>query len=203
MINKFNIPQKYIEMNNLGWLSRKKNLNNYLWIDDMEWLEVDDILNYEYEEYELENIVPFAYTVGGDKWGWYCDDNMLIKSIVLCYHDDDEGVFYADNLESAIFRNILEYVSDSNFYCNADEGKTYQIGILELRKLLNDWKNKFINWFDDEWIGELSTLSKLELKLCITEYGSYYALITPEEAEKKIEKYLKFPFINKRFRWTK
>lgn len=47
------------------------NNENYMWLFDMEWLTADNILNYQYEEGENRNLVPFAHTGGGDKRAWF------------------------------------------------------------------------------------------------------------------------------------
>lgn len=199
MINKnFKFPNIFIEFNKYGWLDSQND--SYLWLDDMEWLDMEEIYDYEYEKGEIRNIVPFAVTGSGDKWVWYIKENKII-SVGVCYHDEVKGKFYAENLEAAIFRNILEYVSDSCFYINENEAESYQIGIDELRELLNNWINKLKKWLDISWINELEELKKLEFKHCHTDYGDYYALITPKEANDKIKKYLKFDLLDKTFKW--
>lgn len=199
MISKnFKFPNIFIEFNKLGWLNSEND--SYLWLDGMEWLDIKEIYNYEYEKGEIRNIVPFAVTGGGDKWVWYLEENKII-SVAICYHDEVKGVFYSENLESAIFRNILEYVSDSCFYKNEDEAESYQIGIVELRELLNDWINKLKKWLDRSWINELEELKTLEFKYCHTDYGDYYALLTPKEVNDKIKQYLNFDSLDKTFKW--
>ena len=201
MINeKFQFPKMYIEMDGLGWLDTNNNANNYLWLNDMEWYSCEEIRNYDYEEGEHQNIIPFAHTGGGDKWIWYLEDSDRLP-VGLCYHDDYEGTFYAENIEGAIFRNILEFISNSCFYISPSEAKSYQLSITETRDFLLDWRNRFDKWFDVSWLKELDEFIKLDFKLCNTKFGNYYALITPEEASKKIEKYLNFDLINKPFIW--
>jgi len=197
---EFKFPKMYIEMNELGWLNISSDPDKYLWLCDLEWYKFEEIQNYEYEEDEYQNIVPFAHTGGGDKWVWYLEASGKM-AVGLCCHDDTEGTFYAENLEGAIFRNILEFVSNSYFYINSSEAKSYQLNVSETRNYLVDWRNRFDKWFNVMWLKELDELIKLDFKYCHTQYGDYYALITPEEAGKKIEKYINFDLINKTFAW--
>ncbi len=68
----------------------------------------------------LKVLLFFAKTGGGDLWAWNID-YLPGLPVVYCPHDDDEGVFYADSLEAAIFRHILEFVSQNNFCVNKGE----------------------------------------------------------------------------------
>lgn len=195
---KFEFPPLFIEFSKYGWLNSEND--NYLWLDDMEWLDIQEIYEYEYENGEIRNIVPFAVTGGGDKWIWYIEDDK-ITSVGLVYHDDINGKFYSENLEGAIFRNILEFVSDSCFYIDEDDAESYQISIDELRALLSDWINKLRGFFQEAWVRELEKLQSLDFKYCHTDYGDYYALLTPKEAKDKIKHYLDFNLLDKTFKW--
>jgi hypothetical protein len=201
--NDFLFPKIFLEMDKLGWLDSNNftSLNNcdtqkYIWLYDMEWLTCDKIMNYEYES---NLIIPFAHTAGGDKWAWYLDD-MSKLPVVFCPHDDDEGIFYAPNIEGAMFRQILEFASQNNFY--SENGQPWEMSILEAKKHLINWKKRFDKWFKKEWIYELDKLINSDLNYYEHNYGGYYVLITPDEAKDKIEKYLSFSFLNKSFIWT-
>lgn len=102
-------------------------------------------------------------------------------------------------MEGAIFRNILEYVSDAHFYTGEKNAKSFQIDIEELRNYLVNWRKRFTRWFKDEWLNELDELVKLDLKICETQYGSYFALLTPDEVSSKTKKFLEFDRINEPF----
>ncbi|MEK4424984.1 hypothetical protein [Solibacillus sp. FSL K6-1523] len=193
----FDLPQMYLEMNKLGWLDVKNR--NYLWLNEIKWKSHSEVMNYKHEEGEIDSIFPFAVTGRGDKWVWKDESDRLL--VALCFHDDYEGVIYAENLEGAIFRNILEYVSSAHFYVDEKNAEFFQIDIEELRNCLIDWRKKFHQWFKDEWLEELDDLVKMELKNCETRYGSYFALLTPDEASSKTEKFLGFDRINEPFNW--
>ncbi|MGE7944884.1 hypothetical protein ACQKNB_22800 [Lysinibacillus xylanilyticus] len=197
MLKSLNFPQIYLEMNRLGWLDAESR--DYLWLNEMKWKSQTEVMNYKHEEGEIDSIIPFAVTGRGDKWVWKEESNRLL--VALCFHDDYEGVIYAENLEGAIFRNILEYVSSAHFYTDEKKAESFQIDIEELRNYLVNWRKRFNRWFNDEWLYELDELEKLELKICETQYGSYFALLTPDEARSKTKKFLNFDRINEPFNW--
>lgn len=64
-MNISRIPGLYRKMDEYGLLKPE----TYLWLDDMEWLSIKQISEYEYEEGEIKDIVPFAHTARYDKWG--------------------------------------------------------------------------------------------------------------------------------------
>ncbi|MCB2362148.1 hypothetical protein [Clostridium estertheticum] len=206
----FCFPEMFLSMNDLGWLDSNNIVygeslvsQKYLWLYDMRWLTCNKVINYEYDEDESDSIVPFAYTSGGDKWAWYLEDKPLLP-VVFCPHDDDEGIIYAENIEAAVFRQILEFASQNNF--NLEECKSWEMDVQMAKKHLVNWKNKFKKWFKKEWINELDKLISSDLKYYENKFarhtGRYYVFITPEEANEKIEKYLNFDLLNKPFIWT-
>lgn len=92
----------------------------------MEWIPLEKIREYEYEDGESRSVVPFAFTGGGDKWVWVTDDGENDYPVGLCEGAEVNGVYYARNTQDAILRQIIEFVSGSNFYVNAEEAKSYQ-----------------------------------------------------------------------------
>ncbi|MEH7353853.1 hypothetical protein V7150_09765 [Neobacillus drentensis] len=206
ILNDFQFPEIFLEMNEQGWLDSRNFINfknfesqKYLWLYDMEWLTCEKILHYQYEEYESRSIVPFAITGGGDKWAWYLEFKQKLP-VVYCPHDDDEGLFYAENIEAAIFRQILEFVSQNNFF--HEVGQSWEMSIFDAKRHLKNWRTRFKKWFKKEWNDELDKLITLDLKYYSHNSGGYYVLITPEEAKEKIERYLNFNLLNKSFIWT-
>lgn len=194
------IPKVYKEMESLNYT--KANNKEYLWLYDMEWLEIDEILNYEYEEGESSEIIPFAHTGGGDKWVWILDNNVELP-VGLCYHDDSEGIYYAKNLQDALFRQIIDFVSGSNFYIQDESAESYQMNIYNLRRHLNEWKTKLGKFFTKEKNEVIESLLKKELKLCRSKYGDWYALLTEEESNEIVNKFIDFELIDETFEWIK
>ena len=130
MIDKnYIIPSVYQKMDECGFF----NLETYLWLDDMEWMSIDKIREYEYDEGESRLIIPFATTAGGDKWVWVVNDKHKEYSVGLCENAEVNGIYYAENTEDAILRHIIEYVTGSHFYLIKEEAESYQISEHELK----------------------------------------------------------------------
>lgn len=205
----FNFPVAFYDMDKSGWFDKKNYTDRdsigdktYLWMNDIQWLSLEKIINYEYEDYQSKSIVPFG-TTGGDIWGWHLDYKPIMP-VVFCTHDDEEGTFYAKTYEGALFRQILDFASQNNF-CT-QEGNKWEMSLLIARKHLMNWKNKFEKWFEKEWINEIDRLIGLELKyyetVSPTVVGGYYVLITPEECRDLTKKYLDFELLDRSFIWV-
>lgn len=190
----------YIEMKNYGYFGNPDNTSqqNYVWLYDMEWFSYEKIINYNYD-CESRSIVPFAFTGSGDLWAWHLDYSPYIP-VVFCPHDDNEGYFYAPSFEGALFRQILDFASHSNFYI--DSRKSWQMNLKEARKHLLNWQRKFEKWFEKDWISEIEKLINSDLKYYQYPKGGYYVLITPEECNVLVDKYLNFDLLNKNFIWV-
>lgn len=153
---------------------------NYFWVYDMEWLAKDKIESKRTDE----NITPFAVTAGGDVWGFFED------KIVFCGYDG-ECTYYADSLENAVFRAVLQYLSDFGFDpVNPDDEDEETEAFA--RKYINDVINVFGEVFSEDMISELKRISLLPLK----EQGYGLNFISPEEADSIIKKYIGFELMD-------
>ncbi|HOR45393.1 MAG TPA: hypothetical protein PK624_11440 [Spirochaetota bacterium] len=205
--NSFDFPELFMEMDTEGCLTTENFIDmnhletqKYLWFYDMEWLTVEKIRNFECPDYQSERIVPFAKTGGGDLWGWHLD-YLPTLPVVYCPHDDDEGVFYAESFEAALFRHILEFASQNNFCMTG--GKSWEMTIENAKTLLKEWKKRYFKWFKKEWNLEIDNLLNLEMKFYKpNKSNGFYVLITPEEADVLIDRYLKFDLLKQSFVWT-
>ena len=128
-------------------------------------------------------------------------DNGEEYSVGLCERAETTGIYYAKNTEDAILRQIIEYVASSNFYLVEDEAESYQINEKELKTQLEKWKNNFSGIINDEYINIIEKLSELSLKHIKCQYGEWYALLTLEEQDELIDKYIKFDLLDEEFEW--
>ncbi len=193
------IPSIYIKMNERGFINGDNG--SYLWLNEMEWMTIDEIKEYEYDEGESESIVPFAITGGGDKWVWVVNNENEEYCVGLCERAESNGVYYAKNIEDAILRQIIEYAASSNFYSIKQEAESYQVSEDELKMQLEEWKNSFRGIINDQYIDIIDKLSKLSLKHIKCKYGEWYALLTLEEQDELLDKYIKFDMIDHEFEW--
>lgn len=197
MIKNFKIPFIYMKMNDFGLLSK----DNYLWLDDMEWISIDQIPNYKYEEDESNYIIPFAHTARFDKWVWVFDENNNDYMVGLCENSEMNGIYYSQNTEDAIIRNIIEYLSSADFYKNKANALSYQKSEIELKSLITNWKNQLSGILCDKYVDLINYFSCLSLKEFSHLHGEWYALLSYEERDELIEKYINFDKINQEFPW--
>lgn len=195
MKKAFKIPTIYLNMNNLGLLERY----NYLWIDDMEWIPIDQISNYQYEEGEIDSLIPFAHTARYDNWVWIYNELNNNYAVGLCESSELYGVYYAQNTEDAIMRNIIEYLSSADFYRDSDSTLSYQKSENELKILINTWKDQLTGILCEQYIELINYFSNLKLKKYTHKQGEWDALLSYDERDNLIEKYIKFELINDEF----
>ena len=198
MIEKdFIFPSLYLKMQEKGFFDKE----TYLWLADMEWMPIEKIKDYEYEDGESKSIVPFAFTGGGDKWVWVKNGENSDYSVGLCENAEVEGTYYAKNTEDAILRQIVEYVSSSSFYKHKQEAKSYQISEEDLKNHLRNWKFCLKGIIRDDYISLIDSFIELDLKFIKSKYGEWYALLSLEEKEELVKKHLDFGLIDKPFPW--
>lgn len=197
------IPKIFKEMDKLLYTD-SKNIN-YMWLYDMEWITLNNILKYKYEPNENKNLIQFAHTGGGDKWCWYINNYIYNDDypVVLCYHDDFEGEIYAKNTIDAIFRQIIDFVSNDNFYLSEESffDDTDRLSQDELNLCLEEWYNKLYNFFTSEQIKVIEYLMGKKLSNFETKFGTICSLIDDFETELIINKYLKFDDLGKTIKW--
>ena len=101
----FRLPPLFREIWRLGFCSG----DTFLIMPDMEWMPLQDIIDYRFEDYQLPGLVPFAFTAGGDLWCWQAVPDALAEPhVVECPHDCEEGSVYAPDFQTAIYRHLLE-----------------------------------------------------------------------------------------------
>lgn len=194
---EYKVPSLYKIMDKRGFFNSK----SYLWLNDMEWLSIDKIEKYEHEKGESKAVIPFAFTSGGDKWVWVINTSNEDYPVGLCYREEWNGVYYAKNMEDAIFRQIIEYVASSNFYLNLKDAESYQISEYKLKFLLRYWEKSFTGILNDKYLDVINGFLDLKLKKVKNKYGEWYALLTLEEQDKLINKFINFDLLNKEFEW--
>lgn len=200
MIDKnYIIPVIYEEMNKRGFIN--PNNESYLWLNEMEWLPIEKIKEYEYDEGESKSIVPFAITGAGDKWVWVVDCESKDYYVGLCERSELSGIYYSKNTEDAILRQIIEYVASSNFYLVKEDAASFQESEDELKIRLKNWKNSFKGILNNDYLNIIDKFSKLNLKHIKSQYGEWYALLSLEEQDELIEKYIKFDLLDEEFEW--
>ncbi len=135
-----------------GHASQFQFPGTYLWLHEMEWMTPEQIANFRFEVYHLQQFVPFAFTGGGDYWCWQSDPSGGTPSVWLCYHDDEFASYYAPDFKTALYRQVLDFCRDSG----NDEA-------MDPQAFLRRWIADFGEVFPEPWLGRLETLANSSL----------------------------------------
>ena len=83
-------------------------------------MPLQEIVDYQFEDYQAQGFAPFATTASGDLWCWQPDPSVTTEPrIVECPHDCDAGSVFAPDFRSAIYRQLADGVS-FHFLCETD-----------------------------------------------------------------------------------
>lgn len=169
------------KMYDLGYFD--PDSEKYFWVDQMEWLSEKD--RGEYADDTGENILPIAQNSGGDIWGIDLTDG----HVVLCCHDEEKPICYADNLKNAIFKAIVGYLSDNSFETeNPDDNDENTEAFA--RRYIDECIELFKGNFSEEQIADLKSIGKNEITEFSNSRYSYKSFISVEDADKIIKKYI-------------
>ncbi len=175
----YNISESYSEFYQKGWL--KPNSVNYIKFHDMEWFHQEKIISGTIDEFK-PNIIPFAHTGGGDYWVW---DNHRNNSVYLCYREDEEAQYYADDFNKALFKHLLEFCCYNNFYVN--EKESWEVSQTEGKAFLKLWTETLGKYFEHEWIEVIKDIQTRTLKQFPGhEEGDYFSFISNIELKSLI-----------------
>lgn len=189
MFLKENIPDLYHALIKRGCVDYKSS--QYLWLFEWEWKQVEEVINYQYEEYESRDMLPFAFTGRGDKYV-FVDNGSKEPYIGLCALVETEGEYYAKNLEEAIVKDILELVSSAWL----DE-----LDIDNLGFLLEKYTYALDGIAKHEYIELINDLKTKELRKFHDDYCEWYALLSFDEADEMMKTYLDCELDGKTFTW--
>jgi hypothetical protein len=113
---QFALPPPYRTLHQNGCfdlhnLDRRDPLHStYLWLFDVEWWSLDQILTYTAPAYHLPGFVPFASTDAGDFWCWWPARTTAHGTpVVLCPHDQHDGHLDAPDFAGWLYRRVLTY----------------------------------------------------------------------------------------------
>lgn len=199
MFNKRNIPDLYRKMNELAYINPLSK--QFVWMYDMEWMDYKEVMNYNYEEGESQEILPFAFTGGGDKWV-FVENNTKEPYIGRCYGGEAEGEYCAKNLEDAIFRSIIEFVS-STCIAIKEDGKigTKFFTEEQVKDILKDYLKIYNDLLSKDYLDVIEYLTTLSFNECSFANAQWYALLSLEEMDIIIKRYLTFRLMDNTFEW--
>jgi hypothetical protein len=191
----FCFPSEYTAMHRKGWLqfdpARRGLPQPYLWMNEMEWLSLQDMLDFEFPTYCKPGFVPFAFTGGGDHWCWYPEHAADgVTPVVLCPRDSTAGEFYAPSFTGSLYRQILDFAC--SWIKPAEEA--------EARTHLKRWLDDLCPFFPAAWRVVVAALHNAPLKQW--ESGTIvHGLLLPDEHRSIIHRDLVFPRLDEQFEW--
>lgn len=199
---KFIFPREYIYIDEQGWADGNNFIDvdnvkqKYLWMNSMEWFTINKIKEILRSENTL--LIPFAQNGRGDNWSWMKQDNVEDCPVLLVLHEEERAIYYAPNFKTALFRQILDFCSEGGFYSSEEKKSRSDMDIVLAKKYLKEWCVRMGNIFPEEYINLINNFIKRDL----VEYqiGKYKekSLISLEEADMLVKRYLDFPYLNKR-----
>jgi hypothetical protein len=181
---EFEMPVNYQKMQNAGFFE-SGNLN-YLFLTDLEWLSLAEIAAFEFLEFQIDGLVPFAKSARKDLYCWYPRWAANAQTpIVFCPRTDNEASGFARDFSSFIYRALLEEFSGSWLVETFGiDGTTAQF-----RKYAEIVKD----YIPQRWSNALILLAQRPLKEL--EPG-VFGVFTREECDLIIESELRFPRLN-------
>jgi hypothetical protein len=198
------IPAEYRLMHERGWLTldrpasqiSTKPGDGYLWLNDMEWYELEEIAEFEFPDYcrpHLQGLVPFAYNGAGDYWCW----NTLGQSeghtpILLCPHDYMLATIYAPHFPAALYRQALVYAYWIGWGAHVAEGKAY----------LHRWATDFTSLMPTAWCKTLESLTSRDLVEVVERRQGLQTLLPNEERQAIEARDLNFADLDKEVCWS-
>jgi hypothetical protein len=84
----------------------------YLWLPDVRWWTVEQMVGYEAADYHLPGFVPFASGDAGDFWCWW-PERATEQGIpvVFCPHDYMMANIVAPAFRGWLYRRVLAYAN--------------------------------------------------------------------------------------------
>lgn len=199
----FALPAEYREMQERGWFGpitaeegqdvyAHPRLHAYLWLNEMEWMPLAQIVNFELPSYCKPPVVliPFARSGGGDYWCWSPHHATRgVVPVVSCPHDSCMGEVYARDFVSSLYRQILDFA-----HAGFDQAAV-------ARRHLGRWLDDLGPYFKPTWRQTVASLREGPIKSW--KIGKFKArgLLLPEEHAAIVKRDLVFPKLDEQFNW--
>jgi hypothetical protein len=200
------LPDEFVTLSNRGRFEVEGKSGNwafllqnrYLWMLEMEWRSLEEILANNLTEEVKPGFVSFACNGAGDDWCWYPPAAVNGKVPVLsCPHDSDTAEFFAPNFITAVYRQII-------FACECGFGA----GLFTQGEDI-DWERQYLKRWSDE-IGPmlpaaaaktLASLPDLKPQTVTVGRSTQTTLLSTQQAEELIARDVAFPRMGEKIQW--
>lgn len=156
---------------------------------DLEWLQPDEIEQFEPSEFEIAGLIPFAESARRDLWCWYpAWQSGADVPIVYCSGDSDVADVYAPNFDGFLFRKLLDEFAGT--WLDKDFSEA------EIRALWARCLEALRPWLSAE---RHAILGEMLGRPWVRRDGTL-ALVSPEEADSIAERELQFERFGQEFK---
>lgn len=196
------MPREYRELHARGYLTLDRPAaeisatpgDGYLYLADMEWYRLEEIVDFQFPDFcttSQLNLVPFAFTGGGDYWCWQVDTEG--PRVLMCYRDDIDATIYSPNFQGALYRAALHYAC----HWIDDQAPTFA----EARSHLRRWSSDLRVICPGDWCDTLASIAERPPTQWNMHKLVLNSLLTPQEKMKIERRDLQLPETDTTIRW--
>lgn len=187
----FRIPDEYRALQERGLVAGPDPASE-LWLLEVEWMPLEEIRDYQFQDYQKPGFVPFGFTGRGDLWCWWPEGaDPQGTPVVLCPHDDMMAHVEAPHLMGFLYRRVLDYVSGG--FDPEDEA--------EAREHVRDWHRLIGSEVPAAWAETVAALSGRPLVSWQEAHFTASGFVAPEEYQQLLQRDLSFPRLDQEFPW--
>lgn len=115
----------------------------------MEWMPMEEVMNYKYDEDVTQEVLPFAFMGSGDPWV-FIENGTSEPYIGRYYHPELDGEYCARNFEDVILLNIIEFAESAGI--SLDKNGAIKT-IFETEEVIN----QECSFGNDRWLALLNS----------------------------------------------
>lgn len=198
MFEKSHIPDLYKKLNQLGYLDFNRK---FVWMPEMEWMPMEEVMNYKYDEDVTQEVLPFAFMGSGDPWV-FIENGTSEPYIGRYYHPELDGEYCARNFEDVILLNIIEFAESAGISLDKNGAiKTIFETEEEVIDQMREYRKVYDGLLRPEYLEVIDYLSTLHFKECSFGNDRWLALLNSDDTDALIEQHLHFDKRGEPFMW--
>ena len=191
---QFLMPEDYRAMEERGWLdssvlmTKPFNLVNaveetgILYLHDIEWFSLQEIAEFEFEDFQYDRFVPFAKTGGGDYLAFDPQRQKTKQAFVVELPRDCEiGSVHSPTFTACIYIEIISFctgIYPQSIQSLSDAEK-------DARRCLSHWRRIMAEFFPRHWLVrlrelEVSPLISLHTHGMLLDFAKYHRIIAED-----------------------
>jgi hypothetical protein len=181
----FDLPETYRVLQGQGHLALP--WEKYLVFQDCEWLNLEDIAEYEFNDWEIASdggYVPFAITARHEPYCWRLDWAAGGEPAIVLCEQGEKAVCLAPDLRGLLYRLALEAFGGRNAFSNSAQTKDLSRAVDIVTPLL-----------PKPWADRLQELRRRPWKKADDDLR----VITWQECQDIIKSDLAFPHLDEKF----